>query len=141
MITLIKLMCKTVNQMVMSMNRKKVEQTKATAHLSTLCKSSPKVCFTPKMPHKAASCLKTCPTMFVSTIAFRLTSVTRRRYRPLSLNHCAINQRQQNSQQPFQQLYLVAELDAIELVCVFEKFRPERRRNKLRIVRQFVDHI
>ena len=41
----------------------------------------------------------------------------------------------------FQQLYLVAELDAVELVRVLEKFRPERRRNELCIVRQFVNHI
>jgi len=37
--------------------------------------------------------------------------------------------------------YLVAELDTIELVCVLEKFGSERRCNKLCIVWQLMNHI
>jgi len=36
---------------------------------------------------------------------------------------------------------LVAELDAVELVCMFKKFRSERRRNELSVIGQLMDHI
>lgn len=37
--------------------------------------------------------------------------------------------------------HFVPELDAVELVRVFQQFRPESRRDELRGGRQLVDHV